>query len=102
VEEAVAVAGETGRVTFDAAGDEDLTVLAGELGREDLAIPDTEGLAGRGTPPTRRATWAGGAGVSGFVGLLGPATRRSRSSNCVLSLGESDPTRDHIFSPTSE
>ncbi len=39
--------------------------------------------------------------VSTFSELLAPGTRRSRSSNCVLSLGDNAPTNDQIFSPTS-
>lgn len=45
-------------------------------------------------------TWATGAGASPLSGVLGPATRRSRSSSWVLSLGESGPTICQIFSPT--
>ena len=87
-------AGEAGRATF-AAGDADRKVAAGDAERASLEVPATAGLPGRGIPPTRevvagepgrampvcrRVIWAGGAGTS-FFRLLGPATRRRRSSS---------------------
>lgn len=108
-------AGEAGRAIFDI-GDADLTVVAGDDGRANLDMPATEGLPGRGIPPMRevpageagrplpdckRVIWEGGAVTSLGSAWLGPDTRRRRSSNCVLSLGDSGPTRDHTFSPTS-
>jgi hypothetical protein len=44
-----------------------------------------------------------GAGEAGLVlrsGALGPATRRRRSSSCVLSFGDMFPTMPQIDSPT--
>jgi hypothetical protein len=109
--------GEDGRAVCDAAGDADLNVREGEPGRAMRDIVDAAGLAGRGIPPdfptdgdsgrepplARRVTRAGCAGVwySDLAGLLGPETRRRRSSSCVLSFGESGPTNVHTFSPTN-
>lgn len=107
-------AGEAGRPAFDV-GDADLSVAAGDDGRANLELPVTEGLPGRGIPPMRelaagepgrampdckRDIWEGGAEISLASVVLGPATRRRRSSSCVLSLGDRGPTRDHTFSPT--
>ena len=99
------------------AGETDRNGPPGEPGRAMRDIMEAAGLAGRGIPPTfptdgdsgrelaftSRATCGGGAGVwcSSLAGLLGPATRRRRSSSCVLSLGERGPTKVHTFSPTS-
>ena len=110
--------GEDSRPTVcDGAGETDRNERLGEPGRAMRDVVEAAGLAGRGIPPNfptdgdsgrepmfaSRATCGGGAGVwcSGLTGLLGPATRRRRSSSCVLSLGERAPTKDHTFSPTS-
>lgn len=75
------------------------------------------GLAERGIPPIRDVAPGAGdpdlgipvarreacvaSGADSFLsGLLVPGTRRSRSSNWVLSLGDIGPTKDQIFSPT--
>jgi hypothetical protein len=42
----------------------------------------------------------GGKRAPGLPGLLGPATRRNRSSNCVWSFGDNVPTSVQTFSPT--
>lgn len=96
-------------------GDADLKVAPGEAGRANFENPATEGLSGRAIPPIRdkaagepgrtalackRVICAGGAATSLCSRLLGPATRRRRSSNCVLSFGDNGPTSDHTFSPT--
>lgn len=99
------------------AGETDRNDRPGDPGRAMRDIVEAVGLVGRSIPPTfprdgdagreptfaSRATCEGGAGVwcSGLAGLLGPATRRRRSSSCVLSLGERGPTKVHTFSPTS-
>lgn len=104
-------------VVCKGAGETDRNDRLGEPGRAMRDVVEAAGLAGRRIPPTfptdgdsgreptlvSRATCEGGAGVwcSGLTGLLGPATRRRRSSSCVLSLGERTPTKVHTFSPTS-
>lgn len=112
-------AGDAGRplLLLEGAGDEDRAGFAGEAGRARREADKTAGLAGRARPPireagpgagdpdlgipeTRRVTWAGCKGTSARSGLLGPATRRRRSSSCVLSLGDNLLTSDQIFSPT--
>lgn len=108
-------AGDAERAIPDGTGELDLP--DGELGRARREGAARAGLEDRGMPPIRdagpgtgdpergipvinRVTCDGGAGVSPRSGLLGPATRRSRSSNCVLSFGDKWPTKDQIFSPT--
>lgn len=110
--------GEADRAVFCTdVGETDRNNRPGEPGGAMRDAVEAAGLWGRGIPPTlptdgdsgrepaftNRVTCAGGAGVwcSGLVGLLGPATRRRRSSSCVLSLGERGPTNVQTFSPTS-
>jgi hypothetical protein len=105
-------AGETGRAKFDETGEFTLTVRAGEAGRPGFETPTREGLtglwvlpgrageAGRGMPAVNLATGGSAARFPVLPGLLGPATRRRRSSSCVLSFGDKGPTSDHTFSPT--
>lgn len=73
-------------------------VTAGEAGRGIPPMPLNREL-GLGTPEARREAGpgvedVGGAetALSGVSPLLGPATRRNRSSSCVLSLGDKGPT----------
>lgn len=104
--------GEDGLAIWERAGEADRGILAGEPGLANREIPETAGLAGRGEVgesermpvPARRDTCAGCAGVCGtsLPGLLGPATRRRRSSSCVLSFDDNGPTSDQTFSPIKE
>ncbi|KAF8146243.1 hypothetical protein K438DRAFT_526866 [Mycena galopus ATCC 62051] len=87
--------GEPARGRFKGTGTGDAErrgfILAGLAGRGMPPFLEVvTGEPGRGIPAARRLTWAGGAGVSP---LLGPGTRRNRSSSWVLSLGDSGPTR---------
>ena len=50
---ALGTVGEAGLARLEAAGDDDLAGLPGEAGRDGLANPETEGLAGRGIVPIR-------------------------------------------------
>jgi hypothetical protein len=92
--------GEAARGRFEGAGDAERRgfIPAGLAGR---GMPPVRavvtGEPGRGIPAAKRVTWAAGAGASP---LLGPGTRRNRSSSCVLSLGGNGPTSVHTFSPT--
>lgn len=109
--------GEEGRPIWEGAGEADRNVLEGEPGlaiREILGIAGLAGLAGRSVanregesgrvPAAKRDICADCTGVcgSGLPGLLGPATRRRRSSSCVLSFGDNGPTSDQTFSPINE
>lgn len=96
--------GDSGRAAGP--GEADRTTFAGDCGRPRREIPETEGLAGLGTPATSRETAifaiAGAAAGSALPWVLGPGTRRSRSSSWVLSLEDKGPTKDQTFSPTRE
>ena len=108
------MAGEDGRAN---AGEADLTVPAGEVGRPKRET-GIDGLPALGMPPMRedaspgagepdlgipvckRDVCDGIALPSVFSGVFKPDTRRSRSSSWVLSLGDKCPTYDQIDSPT--
>jgi len=107
--------GEEGLPICEETGEADRNVLEGEPGPAIREIPETAGLPGRGAVNregesgrelvvAKRDICAGCTGVcgSGFPGLLGPATRRRRSSSCVLSFDDNGPTRDQTFSPIKE
>ena len=97
---ALAAGGELGRASRDGAATDGLEGRGRPPGRDELV----DGEAGRARPDVKRVTWEGGAGARLSCGSeeLGPATLRRRSSSCVLSFGESGPTRVHIFSPTNK
>jgi hypothetical protein len=108
-------AGEMGLARFNEAGE---AVRIGDAGRASFETLAIAGLAGRGMPPgrwseagelgrgipaARRVTrGGGGTRVPTLLGLLGPATRRNRSSSWVLSFGDKVPTSDQTCSPTKE
>lgn len=107
--------GEEGLPIWDGTGEAERTVLGGEPGLAIREIPEKAGLpergvvnregeSGRALSAAKREICAGCTGVcgSGLPGLLGPATRRRRSSSCVLSFDDNDPTSDQTFSPTKE
>ena len=111
----VAAAGEVGWAMPDGVGDAVLGAYEGEIGRARRDTGATAGLPDRGIPPRREAMLGAGdaeravelanldacvTGTSALSGELGPATRRKRSSSCVLSFGDSVPTSCQIFSPT--
>jgi len=99
---------------WEGAGEAERNVLEGEPGLAIREILGTAGLAGRAAvdregesgrvPAAKRDICADCTGVcgSGLPGLLGPATRRRRSSSCVLSFGDNGPTSDQTFSPIKE
>ena len=92
------VEGDAGRAKRDGAA------IAGLAGRPMPPMREIALGAGdpdRGIPVATRDAWVASGAVSTLSGLLAPGTRRSRSSSCVLSLGDRAPTRDQIFSPTS-
>ena len=92
--------GDSGR-GWENAGEADRTGMAGDAGRANRETAATDGLAGLGPLAVRRVMPGAGMEVgSTFPCELGPGTRRSRSSSCVLSFDDSWPTRDHTFSPT--
>ena len=110
--------GEEGLPIWDGTGEADRTVVAGEPGLTTREMPEIAGLPGRGVinregesgrapAAAKRKTCAVCADCTGLCGsdlpgLLGPATRRRRSSSCVLSFGGSGPTSDQTFSPIKE
>jgi hypothetical protein len=93
---AAARIGELARPDCDTVGDSDRVGWEGEDGRPKRAKPVVASAPGRGIPPSRgfvngeagrevseeiRPTPPAGAGLLPLSGLLGPATRRSRSSS---------------------
>jgi hypothetical protein len=90
---------EEGRTRREAPG------IAGLAGRGMPLVERPEGEAGRPIPDVSLVVCAGGIEDAvadfGVGGVLGPATRRRRSSSCVLSFGVRGPTRDQIFSPST-
>lgn len=113
----VDLGGEVGLLMLGA-GDVDLATLeAGDTGRARRDDGTIEGLVARGIAPIREAGPGAGepdlgiadeildacvdiCAVSALSGLLTPGTRRRRSSNWVLSLGDKCPTNVQILSPT--
>ena len=105
--------GESDREIVGEVGDVDLTVRAGEAGRASREMAATDGLAalggpppraivpGRAMPPATRETAGGVATVVEPSWVLGPETRRRRSSSWVLSFGGKGPTNVQTFSPIS-
>jgi hypothetical protein len=96
--------GDSGCETDPGAGEAERRPRAGDAGRANL---ERAGLPGLAVAAFNRATPAGagpeaGAGSCLSCELLGPGTRRNRSSSCVLSLLERGPTRVQTFSPTKE
>ena len=97
-------AGDADRVST--AGEAGGFIRDGEAGRARREGMDNAGDAGRGMPPMRDAGLGTPEGnrdavgpaddgadvVSAWSTLLGPATRLSRSSSCVLSFGFKEPT----------
>lgn len=87
-------------------GEAVLSAFAGDAGRAIREAAVIDGLAGLGALAVRRTTPLGATDATGGGSVLpwelGPATRRKRSSSCVLSLDDKGPTRDHTFSPTKE
>jgi hypothetical protein len=101
--------GENGLAIWEGAEVADSGVLAGELGLANWEIPETAGRGEVGESermpvPARQDICTGCAGVcgTGLPGQLGPATRRRRSSSCVLSFDDNGPTSDQTFSPIKE
>lgn len=82
-------------------GDADLRTRAGDAGRAIRDTAETDGLAGLGILAAKRAILGAGTTVgSDWPWELGPGTRRSLSSSCVLSFADKVPTRAQTFSPT--